>query len=566
MAADKAVLLKYGAEYDENGTISNYETVMERIIDEYNSAIERYNNSEQGDGDKLALEAAEQIFEDAKKAIENYEEALSISNDSANEMLEIQNKLSEIEVEKIVYELELKVDLNERDLELLKYYQDKYTEELDKQDEIYNTILGSMLEYEDNLKALGEAYEELNNKRALGLITEADYAEAVQDLQDQIIDNLSELNDIQNQLVDTYTETLALAREEVERTTDTIDSANTALQSYMEILALSGNEKDYEKMATFYEMMNENNLTKIEIQRDHLNALLEEEDKFQEKIRSGQQLTDLEKKQYQALQEEIFETRDALLSTTQEALSTIRETYENTINSISDNLDNFMADAAGSMAYLQEQYGYFQEEQDRYVSTAKELYEVSKLNRDIEKTLGETTSKAAKEALKALQEKINKQSELNELTEYDIEMNQLQYQLLLARIKLEETQNAKDVVRLTRDENGNYAYRYTANQDKIDEAAQNYEDVLQQINDSTVQRTSEIEQQLLNTMSNYKEKFQEIATDYTLTEEERLMKLEELNNNFAETMQFIQEQNAIATENLTANQEAIAEHYGINMS
>ena len=48
---------------------------------------------------------------------------------------------------------------------------------------------------------------------------------------------------------------------------------------------------------------------------------------------------------------------------------------------------------------------------------------------------------------------------------------QLQYQLLLARIKLEESQNAKDTVRLTRDENGNYAYRYTANQDKIDEAA-----------------------------------------------------------------------------------------------
>jgi rhamnogalacturonyl hydrolase YesR len=86
-----------------------------------------------------------------------------------------------------------------------------------------------------------------------------------------------------------------------------------------------------------------------------------------------------------------------------------------------------MAGAAGSMAHLQEQYGYFQTEQERYVSTARELYEVSKLNRDIEGTLGETTSKAAKEALKALQEKINKQSELNELTEYDIEMNQLQY-------------------------------------------------------------------------------------------------------------------------------------------
>jgi hypothetical protein len=62
-----------------------------------------------------------------------------------------------------------------------------------------------------------------------------------------------------------------------------------------------------------------------------------------------------------------------------------------------------------------------------------------------------------------LQEKINKQGQLNKMTEYDIEMNQLQYQLLLARIKLEEAENAKDVVRLTRDDNGNYAYQYTAN-------------------------------------------------------------------------------------------------------
>lgn len=565
-AADKVAVARYGAIFDEDGTIVNYEEVMRNIVDEYNRAVDEYNNSAQEDGDKERFEAAEKRFEDAKKSIEDYEEAIATANEAMNDMLETQNKISEIETEKIVYKLEFKTEMNERDLELLEYYQEKYSEELDKQDEAYNTILGSMLEYESNLVALGEAYDELNRKRKDGLITDADYAETMQDLQDQIIENLSELNEIQEQLVETYTNTLELAREEVEKTTDTIDSANSALQSYLDIIALSGGETDYKKMATFYDMMNQNNLTKIEIQRNHLNALLEEEDKFQDKIRSGQQLTDLEKEQYQALQEEIQDTRDTLLSSTQEALETIRATYENTINDIAQDLDDFMAGAAGSLSYLQEQYEYFQEEQERYVSTAKELYEVSKLNRDIENTLGETTSKAAKEALKALQEKINKQSELNELTEYDIEMNQLQYQLLLARIKLEEAQNAKDVVRLTRDENGNYAYRYTANQDKIDEAAQNYEDILQQINDTTVQRTSEIEQQLLNTMSNYKEKFQEIATDYTLTEEERLMKLEELNNNFSETMQYIQQQNEIATGNLTANQEAIAEHYGVNMS
>ena len=566
MAADKADLVKYGAEYDENGTISNYETVMEHIIDEYNSAIERYNNSEQGDGDKLALEAAEEIFKDAKSAIENYEEALSIANDSANEMLDIQNQLSELEVEKITYKLDLQMEINERDLELLKYYQDKYTDNLMQQDELFHTFLGSMKEYEDNLTHIGQAYEQLTAKYIAGLINETDYAEAMTDLQNKIVDNLSSLNKIQNELADTYANALSLARDEIEKTTDAIDHSNDIIQSYMEIMSLSGMETDYKKMAAMYEMINNNNLEKLNVQKEYYQYLLEREDVFQEKIKSGQGLTDLEKKEYAELTEVIQASREALISSTQDALQTIRETYENTINDIAKDLDDFMAGAAGSLSYLQESYEYFQEEQDRYVSTAKELYEVSKLNRDIEGSIGETASKAGKEALKALQEKINKQSELNELTEYDIEMNQLQYQLLLARIKLEEAQNAKDVVRLTRDDNGNYAYQYTADQDKIDEAAQNFEDVLQQINDSTVQRTTEIEQQLLNTMTNYKEKFQEIATDYALTEEERQMKLKDLSNRFAETMYYLQEQNTIATDNLAENQQAIAEHYGMNMS
>jgi hypothetical protein len=170
---------------------------MRNIIDEYNRAVDEYNNSAQEDGDKERLEAAEQRFEDAKKSIEDYEEAIAKANESMNNMLETQNKISEIETEKIVYKLEFKTEMNERDLELLEYYQEKYSEELNKQDEAYNTILGSMLEYESNLVALGDAYDELNRKRKDGLITDADYAETMQDLQDQIIENLSELHEIQ---------------------------------------------------------------------------------------------------------------------------------------------------------------------------------------------------------------------------------------------------------------------------------------------------------------------------------------------------------------------------------
>lgn len=565
-AADKVAVARYGAIFDQEGTIVNYEEVMRNIIDEYNRAVDVYNASDQEEGAKKALEAAEERYSDAVESIENYEEAIQKANEAENDMLETRNKLSAAEVEKITYKLEFKIEMNERDLELLEYYQDKYADQLDKQDELFANYFDTAAEYQQNLNAIGEAYNSLVNKYAAGLITEQDYAEQLEELHSKALDNLKSLNEVEENLIESYSNALELAAEQVEKTTNSIESANETLQSYMDILNLYEGTTDYKKMANFYDMMNKNNITNIEIQKRHLDTLMAEEDKFQEKIRNGQELTDLEKKQYEALEEQIQDTRNTLLSTTQEALETIRSTYENTVNGIADDLDNFMAGAAGSLSYLQEQYQQFQEEQEQYVSTTKELYEVSKLNRDIEGSIADATSKASKEALKALQEKINKQSELNQLTEYDLQMNELEYQLLLARINLEETKNAKDVVRLTRDDNGNYAYRYTANQDKIDEAAQKYEDVLQQINELTVERISDTEQKLVNAMANYKEKFVEIATDYTLTEEERLMKLEELTNNFSKNMQYIQEQNQIATDNLAANQEMIADYYGASMS
>jgi predicted ribosome quality control (RQC) complex YloA/Tae2 family protein len=301
---------------------------------------------------------------------------------------------------------------------------------------------------------------------------EAQYAEGMADLSSQLIDNLSSLQDIATEISETYTNALELARDEIDKTMSTLDSFNSAMESYIEIAGLQGRDffvidgqkitNSFKGLESLYEAQYDNNLKRVLVQKEYLDVLVEEEAYFKAKINSGEELTDLEKKQYASLREQIQDTQDGLLSATQETLDGLKTAYENTINGIAQDLDSFMSGSATSLEHLADQYAYFQEEQGRYVSTAKELFEVSKLTRDIENSIAEASTNASKEALKALQEKINKQSELNELTEYDIQMNQLQYQLLLARIQLEEAQNAKDTVRLTRDDNGNYAYQYTA--------------------------------------------------------------------------------------------------------
>jgi hypothetical protein len=52
----------------------------------------------------------------------------------------------------------------------------------------------------------------------------------------------------------------------------------------------------------------------------------------------------------------------------------------------------------------------------------------------------------------------------------------MKYDLLLAEIALEEAQNAKSTVRLQRDAEGNFGYVYTADQNEIANAQQQYDD------------------------------------------------------------------------------------------
>lgn len=560
------VSLGVGVEFDADGNISNYEEVMQALIEKQNANIERYNNSDQDEGDKLRLDADKQWYEDAVQAIEDYEEALKTGNEALIEMEEIRNQISEIELEKITYKLEIETELNENDLELLEYYTDKWEDDLDKQAGRFMKVTDSITVYQDNLTNLNNALNELNEQHQNGTINEADYAEGMQDIRDQIMENLENLEDAGDQLKEIYSDALELAREEIEKTTDAMQHSSDVMESYISIMGLMGKANDFEQLQAFYDAQYTYGIQQIGVLKSTYDTLIEARAEYDAKIEAGQKLSEVEQANYDALQEKIRETEEEMLDATESTLEAIKAGYENTVNAMSKDLEEFMVGAGNSIAGLADQYAYFQEKQDRYVSTAKELFEVSKLNRDIENSLADATTDASKEALKALQEKINKQSELNELTEYDIQMNQLEYQLLLARIQLEEASSSKDTVRLTRDENGNYAYQYTADQDKVNEAMQQYEDVLQQINELSVERTGEIEQQMIDAMQNNLAKFNEIMTDETLSTEERNQKIADLNTQFSETMLYLQEQATVAGENLTWNQEMIAEHFGVALS
>jgi hypothetical protein len=186
-------------------------------------------------------------------------------------------------------------------------------------------------------------------------------------------------------------------------------------------------------------------------------VLKEEESYYLAKMAAGD-LTETERIQFEALQDTIAEVEDGILSKTEETLSALREAFAIAVEGILRDFEESVAGAGNTLEDLAADYEYYLEIQERHVSTSKELYEISKLNRQIEQDIAESSSALYKQRLAALQEEIKAKSADRALTEYDITMMNLEYELLQKKMALEEAQNAKDTVRLTRDSSGNMVY------------------------------------------------------------------------------------------------------------
>jgi hypothetical protein len=121
-----------------------------------------------------------------------------------------------------------------------------------------------------------------------------------------------------------------------------------------------------------------------------------------------------------------------------------------------------------------------------------------------------------KQALRDLQKEINDlQKEGVKLSEYDLNHLRAKYELELAQIALEEAQNAKTQVRMTRDSEGNWSYTYTADEDSIANAEQAYEDKLYAMQEMNQEYIKNLEGQLIQSMSAMSKAIQDLGPNAT---------------------------------------------------
>lgn len=586
---DKARIAAQGATFDEYGNISNYTDLMQQHIDAYNAAVAAYNASGQSDSDKEAMEAADKAYQDFMDQLSQYEETNNLLQEKLDELIEAQQAKYDKEFEMLQYTIEFKIEADDSILSYLDYMKNKIenfndgvhdavemlatlndeASTLMNKSSIYNRAIDDTLSHylsnkdmeESDIQALIDRFKSNNMSESdmsmLEDMTEVEY-QYLLELRDNLLEINNSLIENMNAVVETIRNSFSKIAEDLDKATRPIERAASALENYVAIIDIIGRDALGVTDAIATELDNaaiavahsatvaaKAKVDTLQSERDEVQRLYDEA--------MAQGLTEMAYKWkivLEEMDEEIAAATDDFNSKWQEELTKAREAFENTVERIKQSMLDAFAGFIGSWSVLKDSLEYAKTAADRFVPQYKEIYELSKLNRDIMKSIDNTSNIKNKQALRDLQKEINElEQHSGEISQYDLDNARRRYELELARLQLEEARDAKSTVRLSKDSEGNWSYVYTANQDEVEKAEQNYEDKLYAMQQANSEYINSLSDQILALEEQYAEKLAEIRLDNTMSEEERNAAIERLNAYFAEQMEYLTNEGQKAVDN-----------------
>lgn len=586
---DKARIAAQGATFDEYGNISNYTELMQQHIDAYNAAVAAYNASGQSDSDKEAMEAADKAYQDFMDQLSQYEETNNLLQEKLDELIEAQQVKYDKEFEMLQYTIEFKIEADDSILSYLDYMKNKIenfndgvhdavemlatlndeASTLMNKSSIYNRAIDDTLSHylsnkgmeESDIQALIDRFKSNNMSESdmsmLEDMTEAEY-QYLLELKDNLLEINNSLIENMSAVVETIRNSFSKIAEDLDKATRPIERAASALENYVAIIDIIGHDALNVTDAIAAELDNaaiavahsatiaaKAKVDTLQNERDEVQRLYDEA--------MAQGLTEMAYKWkivLEEMDEEIAAATDDFNSKWQEELTKAREAFENTVERIKQSMLDAFAGFIGSWSVLKDSLEYAKTAADRFVPQYKEIYELSKLNRDIMKSIDNTSNIKNKQALRDLQKEINElEQHSGEISQYDLDNARRRYELELARLQLEEARDAKSTVRLSKDSEGNWSYVYTANQDEVEKAEQNYEDKLYAMQQANSEYINSLSDQILELEEQYAEKLAEIRLDNTMSEEERNAAIERLNAYFAEQMEYLTNEGQKAVDN-----------------
>ena len=576
---DKKALEKASADLglkiniDDNNFITNYTDLMnqadKKLKDAYANAGDTIDDEQQ-----KVLDALEKKVEDFEAAIAQFDETRETLEDIENEVLDKTYERQDRNFEILNKELEIKIDIDDRALDRLEYYADKFSDNFYKLAETYALIFkgangegvdkidlakDKLAQYagtvNDNGKVIsGDYMRKLESDHHYNLISQAQYVEGLKNAETNIRDALTELNGYDKEIFSAYENTLDEASSTIEDHVDHIEHLSGVFDHYLTLMEMFGKQKDYAAMDNFLGGKVDTIRDRLDIAKEYYETLKETNnageywDKYQEALKSGNE-DDINwwKQQWDAEIDALDAAQEEMLNLTEEWAEARRAVIENHIAEAADALEKSLTNDYG-FEFLNDEWDKMNTRQEEYLDNVNKVYETNKLMRTAQKALDETDNKVAKQKLKGFIDETQHLQENTNLSKHELEIQQAKYDLLLAEIALEEAQNAKSVVRLSRDNEGNFGYVYTADQDKVADAQQGVDDKRNDLYNLTLEGQKEYMEKYLQASQEMYDELNVLQEDYLnglITEDEFKIRSESIKKYYQGSFEFQNEMSAL---------------------
>ena len=492
--------------FDKDGNIMNYETVLKA-----------FDNLKKGGADITELwdqwqeqygeytSDVDQILKDTETIEDKARKIASLKFDRIVAKVDLQIEIKDITLQKLNYDINRALSSVTTSNEALS----GYGEQAKLISDSLSSLTGAKL-------SLDTAFAETGNA--------AEYADGLKKVYSETFNNLSALDELEDTIINYYGNVLAKAQEEIGKYTDQMQHLNSVLEHYKTLMDLIGESTSAGMKAILHtQTVTAKNSYEVssKLSADLAQNLADAETKLADHIAAqGDKLDKDNDATYKALVKNVETARKAAQDAQNQSLSdatawaqAMRDEVEFQMNEIYKSMEK--AFTGGST--FDEITTNMQRKstlQSEFLTTTNKIYETNKLIRDVEMQTLKINNSAVKQRLKAFADETKSLQNKSKLSNVELGIQQKKYDLLLAEIALQDAQNAKSTVRLTRTAEGGFGYIYTADENAVAEAEQNYADAENALYNTRLEAANSYTEKSIQTQQEFFNAMQELSQRY----------------------------------------------------
>lgn len=547
-----------GIQFNDDGFVANRTEIINQLddllqakYDEYKTAADAYDAAQStNEAESERIDKLKEDYDELEKNVNEYIEALDLSDETAQKHQETLNELVEMirkeisnRVEIITYKIELQTDMNDLEMKQIERTIEHLGDVGVLTGDKIHLLSGAFKEAQQNASLAVSGFRQLEG--LLGrLNTEAGQAEFIekfgQEAWDQYAENgvlpeeiisgmesyvdslmssIDEMYSKMEDMFDTYLDLLDMYADKFDQIADKLSNNASKLDVYQELLEFSGQQYRVEDDGTHSgqearrqiaagrvsttQANLENAKQQYDLYKEQYDEWMQNVEKFQDE--HGADISNYDEATAAAWNK-IEETRQELYNQMQESESEIYDNMSELVSNVADAIETgaqiITEQIVESLGGLFDSFESMTETWDQmetlrtfFLEDYDKNYQLESLLRDVDDAMADVTDPARMNEYLALIDEINAaNAEGVKVTQNDVDLLKAKFELQKAQDAYEEAQNAKNTMRLARDASGNWNYVYSQDQSQTEDAAQaladaqyNYDKLLHEVRDESSQ-------------------------------------------------------------------------------